>query len=226
MGSPCGAHAELARGATRGPFGRYTWDPYGPHHGPIWAPHGQSIRATCGPHEGGPTGQLWAAHAGPTQNWPRGPQWAHSGDTRGTHLGPTMDPSGLHTDSPYGPQMGPMRVAQRALYGRPTWDPDRIGQGATRGPYRRDTWDPSGPQQGPICTPHGQSIGPHVAPCGWPKGLFVGGPHGNQTELASIDPNGQETHFGIQKPDVLYGPSIASCCQPMLVQVTIEDGCS
>ena len=167
MGSPCGAHAELARGATRGPFGRYTWDPYGPHHGPIWAPHGQSIRATCGPHEGGPTGQLWAAHAGPTQNWPRGLQWAHSGDTRGTHLGPTMDPSGLHTGSPYGPQMGPMRVAQRALYGRSTWDPDRIGQGATRGPYGRDTWDPSGPQQGPICTPNGQSIGPRV---GGPKG--------------------------------------------------------
>ena len=272
MGGPYGTHAELARGCTRVPFGRYTWDPSGPHHGPIWAPHGQPIRATGGPHEGGPKGQLWAAHVGPTHNWPGGQQGAHSGDTRGTHMGPTMDPSGSHMGNPYGPHVGPMRVArrgsygrpmwgprrigqgghkgpiraihvgpiwappwthlaphgqsiratcgpheggptgqlwrpmwgprrigqgghkgpiraihvgpiwahhgpiwaphgqsiratdgpmrvaQRALYGRPSWDPDRIGQGATRGPYGRDTWDPSGPHQGPIWAPHGQSI--------------------------------------------------------------------
>ena len=37
----------------------------------------------------------------------RGPHGAHSGDTRGTHMGPTVDPSGPHTGSPYGPQVAP-----------------------------------------------------------------------------------------------------------------------
>ena len=132
-------------------------------HGPIWGPHGQSIRVTCGPHKDGPTGQLWAAHVGPTQNWPRGLQGAHSGDTRGTHLGPTMAPSGLHTGSPYGPQMGPMRVAQRALYGRPTWDPERIVQGATRG-HMDET---RGTHMGPTRAVHKGHRWPHV---GGPNG--------------------------------------------------------
>ena len=98
------------------------------------SPANNTVWAPCWPHVGGPEGPMWAAHTGPTQNWPGGPQGAHLGDTRGTHPGPTMDPSGPHMGSPCGPHVSPMGVARRASYGRPMWGPRRIGQGGHKGP--------------------------------------------------------------------------------------------
>ena len=117
---PHGTRKNWPGGGTRGPYRRYTWDLSGPHHGPIWAPHGQSIQTPGSPHAGGLEGPLWMAHMGPKQNW--------------------------------------------------------------SAPYKQPTLD--------------------------------------------IDPSDQETHFRVQKPDAVYGSNIASCCQPMLVPVTIEDSCS
>ena len=127
---------------------------------------------------GGPRG----AHA----ELARGPQGAHSGDTRGTHLGPSMDPSGPNTGSPYGPQVGPMRVARMATYGRLTWGPRRIGQGGTRGHFGNHlglTVDPSGAHTG---SPYGPQVGPmrvarratYGRPTWGPRRIAHGGPQG------------------------------------------------
>ena len=121
-----------------------------PANNTIWAP--------CWPHVGGPDGPMRTALTGPIQNWPGGATRGHLGDTHGTHLGPTTDQSGPHMGSPYWPQVGPMMVARRATYGRPTWGPRRIVQGgATMCPFGRHTWDPSGPHTGSLYRPQ---VGP------------------------------------------------------------------
>ena len=176
------------------------------------------------------------------------------GDTRGTHVGPTMDPSGPHMCSPYGSHVCPMRVAHRATYGWPTWGPRRIGQWP-QWAHSGDTLvapilAPPWPHLGPSWTVH---TGHRRAPCGWPVGALMGGHVGPKQNLSGVlkgpirvmhmgttwapqwthlgptwevnpdrSPDGEVTHFGIQIPDALY----ASCCQPMLVPVTTEDGCS
>ena len=59
----------------------------------------------------------------------QGAQGAHMCDTRGTHLGLTMDPYGPQTGSPYGQQMGPHEGGPKC----PLWvahmDPDIIDRG-------------------------------------------------------------------------------------------------
>ena len=138
------------------------------HVGPIWAPPWTNLGPTRAVH----TGHKWGGGRRATYGWPtcghaelaRGLQGAHSGDTHGTHMGPTVDPSGPHTGSPYGPQVGPMRVARMATYGRPTWGPHKIGHGATRGPFGRYTWDPYAPTIDPSDPHMGSTYGPQVAP--------------------------------------------------------------
>ena len=122
------------------------------------------------------------------------------GVTRGTHLGLTMGPSGPHMGSPYGPQVGPMRVAQGALYGWPTWDPDIIGKGGHKGPIRVRHMGPIWPPLWPIWAPRGQSI---RAP-GGPMRVAHMAPHGRPT----WDPDriGQGATRGPYRPDT-WDPS-------------------
>ena len=149
---------------------RQNW-PEGPqgiwaiHMGPIWAPPWTNLGNTRAVHtghrwapRGWPVWQLMGGPRGAHAELARGAQGAHSGDTRGTHLSLSMNPSEPHTGSPHGSQVGPMRGARRATYGRPTWGPRRIGQRGHKGPMRAihvgSIWAPPWTHLGPTRAVH------------------------------------------------------------------------
>ena len=140
---------------------------------------------------------------GPRQNWPgatRGPYRPGTWDPSEPHHGPIW----AHTGSPYGPHMVPTRVAHRAAH----MGPIRIRQWCTMGPYGPRTWDPSGRPMyppGPTMYPPGpltdSQSGPQVGSMCTTQ-MAKCGPYRQPT--LDIDPNGQETHFGVQKPDAQH----------------------